>query len=96
MTELDNIRSDINSIDKQMAELFEKRMSFVRQIAQYKISKSIPVLDAQRERVVAEKNSDYISDESLKEYYNSFILSVMKISKEYQNKLIEDYKNKGE
>ncbi len=96
MTELDNIRSDINSIDKQMAELFEKRMSFVRKVAQYKISNNIPVLDAQREQNVIEKNSAYISDENIKEYYNSFILSVMEISKEYQKMIIEDNKSKDE
>ncbi|MCR5636883.1 MAG: chorismate mutase [Clostridiales bacterium] len=96
MTELENIRSDINSIDKQMAELFEKRMNLVKEVAQYKISNNTPVHDAQREQSVVEKNSAYINDENLKKYYISFILSVMGISKEYQNKLIENYKSKGD
>ena len=96
MTELENIRSDINSIDKQMAELFEKRMNLVKKVAQYKISTNIPIFDAQREQNVIEKNSAYISDENIKEYYNSFILSVMEISKEYQKMIIEDNKSKGE
>ena len=43
MTKLDDARKDINEIDAQMAELFEKRMQAVEKVIAYKQEQGLPV-----------------------------------------------------
>ena len=50
MNELENARKIINEADKKIAELFEERMRAAEQIAKYKKSHGLSVLDASRER----------------------------------------------
>lgn len=38
MVDLQDLRNEIDSIDRQMTELFEKRMEISRKVAKYKIS----------------------------------------------------------
>ena len=38
MVDLQDLRNEIDSIDRQMTELFEKRMEISRKVAEYKIS----------------------------------------------------------
>lgn len=89
MNKLEKARQIINETDKQMAELFCKRMEAARLVAEYKAEHGLPVLDVRREEAVAEKNSAYISDPDIRSYYMGFIKNVMDISKQYQYRLIE-------
>ncbi|MBR3438488.1 MAG: chorismate mutase, partial [Clostridia bacterium] len=61
MNELENYRKEITETDRQMAELFEKRMEIVRSIAEYKKERGLSILDAEREAQIIEKNRSYIS-----------------------------------
>ena len=88
MNELDIKRKEINEIDKEMAALFEKRMACSKEVAEYKIKHSIPILDSARELEVIKKNSELINDEVIKEYYINFIKSTMDVSKKYQSRII--------
>lgn len=49
MKELSEIRVDIDSIDRQIVDLFEKRMELTTQVAEYKISVGKAVFDKERE-----------------------------------------------
>ena len=49
MRELQEIRPEIDAIDAQMVELFEKRMSLCEEVAKYKIATGKKVLDRKRE-----------------------------------------------
>lgn len=49
MRELQEIRPEIDAIDAQMVELFEKRMSLCEEVARYKIATGKKVLDRKRE-----------------------------------------------
>ena len=89
MSELDEIRLSINKIDKEMAAAFTKRMELCGQVAEYKRSHGMQVLDAGREREVLERNSAYVESEMLKPYYMQYMQSVMDISKRYQHRLLE-------
>ena len=89
MTDLKEARKTIEDIDKQMASLFEKRMGCAGEIARYKSENGIPILDADREKALIEKNEGYVSDE-LRPYYRQFIKNILDISKQYQHKLIEN------
>ena len=53
--ELNELRKQIDKVDKQMAKLFEERMDIVKQIGNYKKEHNLPILDKERENLVKEK-----------------------------------------
>lgn len=89
MTELEKARQIINTVDKEMARLFEERMDAVKTVAEYKQKNGLQVTDASREAVVIKKNSAYIKNEDYKSYYINFLQHNMDISKSYQHHLLE-------
>ncbi|MDO5424504.1 MAG: prephenate dehydratase [Eubacteriales bacterium] len=50
MTDLKELRAEIDAIDTQMVELFEKRMKVCQQVAEYKIQTGKKVFDREREQ----------------------------------------------
>lgn len=90
MNELAEARNKIEDIDRKMAELFTERMKCSEQIASYKKENGIPILDSNREKVLVDKNEQYITENDLKPYYRQFIRSVIDVSKQYQHKLVEN------
>ena len=87
-----DIRKQINEVDKQMAELFEKRMNLVKEVAKNKIAYALPIEDKVREKQVIETNLNYIQEDEIKEYYVSFMKDTMEVSKKYQSRLMEGMK----
>lgn len=92
MNELTEARKKINEIDEQMSKLFEQRMKVSKEVAEYKIKHLLPIYDEKREQEVINKNSQYIEDNEIKEYYIDFLTEVMNISKKYQEKIIKKSK----
>lgn len=88
MKGIEQARKEIMEIDQQMAELFEKRMEAVRDVAMYKRERGLPVLDLDQEKRVLERNSMYIKDNILRQYYQTFMQDTMDVSKRYQERLI--------
>lgn len=86
---LQQAREIINDVDKQMAELFVKRMEAAKLVAEYKKEHGMPILDASREEQVIAKNSQYIENDELRSFYVNFIQNTMEISKNYQRKNLE-------
>lgn len=89
MTELESFRKIINETDREMADLFVKRMSAVKGVAEYKKLHGMQVFDPQREQEVIARNSKLVDNEELKSYYVNFLQSNMEISKSYQHRLLE-------
>ncbi len=83
MRDIRDLRENINAIDKQMARLFEERMSVCAQIASYKRAHDLPVRDKAREEEVVARNIEN-ADEKLSPYYESFIKHVIELSCQYQ------------
>ena len=92
MKDIKDVRIEINKIDKDMAELFEKRMDLSKEIALYKKERNIPIYDEIRENEIINKNKEYIKDDEIKEYYINFIKDTMNISKLYQEKIVNGIK----
>ena len=86
MNKLDDARQEIDLIDKQMAELFSRRMEASKNIANYKKINNLPIANKEREAKIISKNSQYV-DEEYRPYYLDFINKTIKISKDYQQKL---------
>ena len=92
MEDLKDIRKKINEVDKKIASLFEERMNLSRDVAKYKQEHALPIFDKVREKQVIENNVQHILNHEIKEYYVSFMESLMDISKKYQDRLISGMK----
>lgn len=82
-------RRVIGETDKEIAALFEKRMKAVEAVAEYKKVNGIPVEDSVREAQLIEANSGLIGNDEIRSYYINFLKNTMKLSKDYQHKLID-------
>ena len=88
---LDAARKIINAVDKEMAELFCRRMEASKLVAEHKQERGLPVLDPIREEEVIRKNSEYVAnaDEDVRGCYVNFLRETMAVSRHYQNKILE-------
>jgi len=84
---LDEARAIINSVDKQMADLFIERMKAVEIVYEHKREHGLPILDQNRENEVIERNSASIEDELMKEYYIDYLKNLMSISRSFQYRM---------
>lgn len=91
MSRLDEDRKKIDTIDKQIAELFEERFNVVKDVIDYKIENRLPILNSGREKEITEKNTNRIQDEDIREYFKVWYEELLLLSKEYQ-KQIQDEK----
>lgn len=83
MRKLDEVRVEIEEIDKEMIKLFERRMNCSKEVILYKLANNLPILDSAREALLIEKNSKLVS-EDLRKYYVEFLKGVIEVSKDYQ------------
>ena len=88
MVSLKSAREKINIIDKEMAKLFEERMVCAEAIAEYKKERGLAIYDKAREEEIIRKNSEYISNPEIKEYYVNFLKNNMSVSRSYQSRLM--------
>ncbi|MBE6835427.1 MAG: chorismate mutase [Ruminococcaceae bacterium] len=84
---MEELRNEIDSIDSQLTELFEKRMKVAKEIAEYKSENNLPVYDRGREREILNKVTENCSPE-LENYMRSLYITVFDLSRSYQKKLL--------
>ncbi len=92
MNKLEAARKEIDAIDREMAQLFVRRMEAVLQVAEYKKEHMLPLFDAAREEQVIAKNVKEVESELLRPHYVSFLHAVMDVSKQYQSCLLQGLK----
>ncbi len=63
MDGLQDLRGEIDAIDRQMVELFRRRMDVTARVGQYKRERGIPVLDQARERQVLQNKGELAGEE---------------------------------
>jgi len=86
---LDELRVQIDAIDKEMASLFEKRMEVAGKIGRFKAKKGLDFYDEAREEAVLAKNVQYIQDPVIREYYRGFLEDLIELSRDYQEEICE-------
>ena len=86
---LEKQRAEIDAIDREIVALFERRMQVVVDVARIKKENGIAILDASREKEVIAKMQSYLKDAALKEELAEAYETLMKVSKDYQQKQIE-------
>ena len=93
MNKLEKARQTINTCDENIAAHFEQRMHAVGDVIAFKIENGLPILDSGREKEVIEKNLAKIKDEKLKPYFEDMLVQLMRISKEYQQAVLDSTKD---
>ncbi len=91
MKDLAEIRKDIDAIDKEIVELYERRMDLATQVADYKISTGKQVFDPEREvsklnSVAGMAHSDFTSH-GARELFEH----IMSMSREKQYQLLTEH-----
>lgn len=92
MADIEKARKEINEIDREMALLFEKRMEAVKEVAEFKRERGLPLEDLTREAEVIARNSEFVENDDIRSYYVNFLQYGMDLSKKYQHKLIYGHK----
>lgn len=92
MSDLENARKIIDEADKEIAELFIKRMDAVKTVAQYKGERGLPIFDEEREKLILKRNVERLPSDELKSYYDILLRSFMDVSKKYQENLLSGMK----
>ncbi len=88
MSELDVLREEIDTIDREIVRLFERRMAVTEQVGNYKKDRGISVLDAARERDVVAKKVRCLENPALKTDVTTVYETMMGISRRQQRRLM--------
>jgi len=89
--ELKGYRDQIDTIDRQLADLFQQRMDVVDRVGQYKLANNMPVLDAKREQEVLAAKAALARDEAMSADLAALFEQVMAISRRRQRKLVREH-----
>ena len=90
MKDLQETRLALDAVDRQIVALFEERMTLARDVAAYKISKGMPVLDRSREEQVLQSRCAMLKDAYWAPSVRALYESVMALSRAEQQKLVEE------
>ena len=90
MSELDALRGEIDQIDRQLVELFLRRMEVTGRVGAYKQARGIPVLDAARERQVIAAKTAMTDDPARKRDLAALYAAIMAISRAQQRTLVRE------
>ena len=81
--DLTKLREEINETDREIVELFKKRMGIAASVAAYKKEHGLPVLDAARERALLARISDMAGNE-FDGYARTLYHTMLDVSRAYQ------------
>ena len=89
MNDMDILRDKINEIDTNLLNLFEERMSAVKEIGEYKMNHDLPVHNSEREKEVLESKVKMLKNTDILNETGEFFRALMTISRNYQHKIID-------
>jgi len=89
LKDLNQLRQEIDGIDRQLVALFEQRMAVTRQVGEYKLANGIPVLDRSREEQVLAGKAALLQDKALVRDVTDLFEAIMAISRRQQQALLD-------
>lgn len=89
--DIEQLRTDIDELDKQLIDIFAKRMELCRQVAEYKAKNGLPVFQGGREQQVLDKAADN-APKGLEAASKLLFSQIMDISKCLQQEQLTEYK----
>ena len=91
MRDLLEIRDEIDAVDKQLVELYKKRMGLTERVAEYKISSGKKVFDKEREQCKLENVAGLVDDSFLKNGVLELFEQIMSMSRKRQYQLLTEH-----
>lgn len=89
MEELKDLRQEIDAIDKELVELFRRRMDVTRRVGQYKAARGMAVLDQAREREVLRGKGE-LAGEELRPAVITLYQTIMALSRRQQRDMLHE------
>ena len=83
--QMNELRTQIDTVDEQIVDLFRRRMALCADIAQCKKQEKLPVYDPERERKVLQRVSD-LAGEELEDYTRVLFSTLFDLSRSYQTR----------
>ena len=96
MKDLNELRQEIDVIDRQLVALFEQRMAVTRNGGLYKLANGIPVLDRSREEQVLASKTALLEDKTLSRDVTELFEAIMAISRRQQQALLDAHNTNEE
>lgn len=84
---LNEIRIQIDEMDREILDLFQKRMNLCRQVAAYKKENKLPIFQEEREIQILNKMED-LAEDDMKSGVKALFTVIMDISKQLQRQII--------
>lgn len=84
MKTLDELRSEIDVLDKSLRDILRARFEVSRQVAESKIETGLPVYRPDREAQIRENFKNSIPEEVLRPYASASYRAILRASREYQ------------
>lgn len=88
MNELEDCRKEIDEIDKELVDLFERRMNVAVRVAEYKKKNNLPIFNEAREKQVIEKNIGILKEKGYADLTRKFFNNLMELSRSLQENLL--------
>lgn len=85
---LDEIRGEINQVDRELLRLFERRMDLGKQVAAYKIQNGLPIYDAQREQQLLARIAEQTQNKQYVPWSQKLFGELMEYSKQLQQSIV--------
>ena len=82
-------REELDEIDNQIIQLFEKRMDVIKDVTTYKNANNLPIYDEKREKVMLENNVKKCKNTQYQKYYKTVLIGFLTASKELQKDLLD-------
>lgn len=89
--DLQEIRKQLDGLDREIVSLFEKRMNLSGKVAEYKIETGKPVYDREREQEKIEAVTGMTEDAFHKQAVRELFTQIMTMSRRFQYKLIAEH-----
>ena len=86
--DLKEIREEIDVIDKELVDLFEKRMALCRDVAEFKFRTGKAVLDREREHEKITTLTGFAKDDFSRHGIEELFTQIMSMSRKYQYRLL--------
>ena len=90
MNDLEQLRAELDGIDRELVRLFEERMKIARGVAAYKIANGLPVLDSGREERVLASREALVTDPALSGAVRELFTEIMRLSRAEQARLMAE------
>lgn len=88
--ELQDLRSEIDQVDRQLVTLFEKRQEICRSVAQYKIENHKKVLDKDREKQKLDTVMSFATNEFNRQGVQDLFKQLMAVSRKLQYQVMAE------